>query len=125
MVDCIGYRGDTKGIMIYERYLAIVWSEEQKCFTLYTRRVNQLWRKFIKGKAMKDQHTLIKGYRDLSQEEIDLMNKGKELAESCREYIEQLEKTESIDKRWLAIGRTDIQKGFMSVIRSIAKPETF
>jgi len=26
---------------------------------------------------MKDQHEKIKGYRDLSQEEIDLMNEGK------------------------------------------------
>jgi hypothetical protein len=29
------------------------------------------------------------------------------------------------DPRWLAIGKTDLQKGFMAVIRAIAKPETF
>lgn len=29
------------------------------------------------------------------------------------------------DNRWLAIGKTDLQKGFMAVIRSIAKPTTF
>lgn len=28
---------------------------------------------------MKDQHTLISGYRDLNQEEIDLMNKIKQM----------------------------------------------
>ena len=28
---------------------------------------------------MKDQHKMIKGYRDLTQEEIDLMNEAKEL----------------------------------------------
>ncbi len=55
---------------------------------------------------MDNQHKLIKGYRDLTQDEIDLMNA-------------------SIDKRWLIIAKTDLQKGFMSLIRSIAKPETF
>ena len=74
---------------------------------------------------MKDQHTKIKGYRDLSQEEIDLMNESKELAEQCRVLIEKLEAKEGIDKRWLAIGKTDLQKGFMSVIRSVAQPTTF
>lgn len=32
---------------------------------------------------MDNQHQKIKGYRDLSQEEIDLMNEGKDLAEKC------------------------------------------
>jgi len=74
---------------------------------------------------MKDQHTKIKGYRDLSQEEIDLMNESKELASKVGELIERLEDIESIDKRWLDIGKTDLQKGFMSLVRSIAKPESF
>jgi len=72
-----------------------------------------------------NQHKQIKGYRDLSQAEIDLMNEGKGLAELCREYIQKLEEHNDIDHRWLSIGRTDLQKGFMSVIRSIAQPETF
>jgi len=78
---------------------------------------------------MDNQHKLIKGYRDLSQGEIDLMNEGKALAEQCREFCEKIDKLNDSsggpDKRWLAIGRTDLQKGFMAVIRSIAKPETF
>jgi len=74
---------------------------------------------------LKDQHTKIKGYRDLTQEEIDLMNEAKELAEKCRELVEKLENTKDIDKRWLSIGKTDLQKGFMSTIRSIARPTTF
>ena len=49
---------------------------------------------------MKDQHEKIKGYRDLSQEEIDLMNEVKEMA-------------------------ADLQKGFMALTRSIAKPDFF
>ena len=83
---------------------------------------------------MENQHKLIKGYRDLSQEEIDLMNEGKELASSVGEWIEKLEKStvnvNSVniyiaDKRWLEIGKTDLQKGFMATIRSIARPTTF
>lgn len=72
-----------------------------------------------------NQHQKIKGYRDLSQVEIDLMNEGKHLAEQCREYIEKLERTGYVDTRWLSIGRADLQKGFMAVIRSIAQPTTF
>jgi len=39
---------------------------------------------------MDNQHKHIKGYRDLSQDEIDLMNEGKALAEQCGAYIEKL-----------------------------------
>lgn len=74
---------------------------------------------------MDNQHKLIKGYRDLSQEEIDLMNDTKKFASQIGEVIEQLEALDSIDKRWLAIAKTDLQKGFMALVRAIAKPTTF
>ena len=80
---------------------------------------------------MDNQHKLIKGYRDLTQAEIDLMNEGKQLEKQVLTYLEKLNKAEFAtdenqmpDRRWLAVGRTDIEKGFMSVIRSIAKPNT-
>lgn len=78
-----------------------------------------------------NQHKKIKGYRDLTEDEILLMNEAKELAEKCRVFIEKLGDTNavtsnhSIDMRWLSIGKTDLQKGFMAVVRSIARPETF
>ena len=74
---------------------------------------------------MKDQHEKIKGYRDLSQQEIGLMNEGKALAEQVGLYIDKLQALDSTDKRWVATGKTDLQKGFMSAIRSIAQPTTF
>ena len=74
---------------------------------------------------MENQHRKINGYRELSQEEIDLMNEGKELAENVGAYIEKLEANPDTNQRWAAIGKTDLQKGFMSIIRSIAKPTTF
>ena len=73
---------------------------------------------------MDNQHTLIKGYRDLSKEEIDAMNHIKQLATEVGSALDVLTNL-PIDQRWLSIGRTDLQKGFMSVIRSIAQPTTF
>lgn len=66
----------------------------------------------------------ITGYRQLNETEAALMNEGKELAERVSQYLERLDRNEA-DPRWLAIGKTDLQKGFMAVIRSIAKPTTF
>lgn len=80
---------------------------------------------------MDNQHKLIKGYRDLTECEIDLMNKVKEKAEDIRKLLSEIEANHadtaqhSIDMRWLNIGKTDLQKGFMAVIRAIAKPDSF
>jgi hypothetical protein len=74
---------------------------------------------------MKDQHTLIKGYRDLSQQEIDLMNEGKALAEKCGEFIAKLESNDSTDKRCVSLGKTNLQQGFMWAIRAVAQPTSF
>ena len=68
---------------------------------------------------------MIKGYRELTVDEIQLINDIKDLADVIGLIINKLEKTDGIDQRWLAIGKTDLQKGFMSVVRSIAKPTSF
>ena len=67
----------------------------------------------------------VTGYRQLSEDEVALMNEGKALAEQCGAYIERLRALESTDKRWISIGATDLQQGFMAVIRGIARPTTF
>lgn len=74
---------------------------------------------------MKDQHTLIKGYRDLSAEEIALMNEVKAKAAEVGELMEKLRARRDLDQRWISIGVTDLQKGFMCVIRGIAQPGGF
>lgn len=79
----------------------------------------------------------ITGYRQLSADEVALMNEGKALAEQVGAYIAKLrqhpdvakfnpdpEKT-PLDQRWVSIGATDLQRGFMAVIRGIAQPTTF
>lgn len=75
----------------------------------------------------------VKGYRELTQAEVDLMNEGKALAEQCGAWIEKLrgmgQKTEEVptglDQRWVSIGATQLQQGFMAAIRGIAQPTTF
>ena len=74
---------------------------------------------------MDNQHKKIKGYRDLSEEEIALMNEAKELAEQVGVLVNKIMDTPQVDLRWTAIGKTDLQKGFMSLIRGIAQPTTF
>ncbi len=74
---------------------------------------------------MKDQHKHIKGYRDLSQGEIDAMNKIKGKAEEIRLLVEELRNTPGLDQRWISIGVTELQQGFMALVRGVAQPETF
>lgn len=74
---------------------------------------------------MDNQHQKIKGYRDLNQDEIDLMNEGKALAEQCGEFIQKLRANAEADQRWVSIGQTNLQTGFMDLIRAVAKPTTF
>ena len=74
---------------------------------------------------MDNQHRKISGYRELNQEEVDQMNRVKEVAKDVGALVEDMGTMDEVDKRWLAIGTTDLQKGFMSLTRSVAKPGFF
>ena len=74
---------------------------------------------------MDNQHRLIAGYRDLTEEEIGLINSFKEIGNQMGELIDMAGLLDNIDHRWLEIARTDLQKGVMALVRSIAKPTTF
>ncbi len=74
---------------------------------------------------MDNQHRQIKGYRDLTQAEIDYMNCTKELGNKLGELITSLESLPDIDRRWLAMGKSSLQVGIMEIVRSIAKPNSF
>ncbi len=93
---------------------------------------------------MENQHRKIKGYRELSQEEIDLMNRIKakgaellalqaELDMKLSDYQNYLmlsvgdggepERFQAAEPfRWSAIGKTDIQTGIMALVRAVAQP---
>ena len=79
---------------------------------------------------MENQHRQIKGYRELSADEIAVMNSIKETAAVVGKLVDVLDSLSlgddiAVDKRWLSIGRTDLQKGFMALTRAVAKPEFF
>ena len=86
---------------------------------------------------MENQHQHIKGYRDLSPVEIELMNEIKAKADEVGTLIERLKTwhytvpgTDTVtndhpDQRWVAIGATQLQQGFMALTRAVAKPTTF
>lgn len=74
---------------------------------------------------MDNQHKLIKGYRDLTQDEIDLMNAVKSEGVRLGELIERLRACDGIDQRWVSIGNTDLQTGIMALVRSVAQPTSF
>lgn len=104
---------------------------------------------------MENQHRKIAGYRDLSKEEIDLMNqvkqKGAELLELQKAIRAKLTtdlsekftavyridigerrddgEQDELDRfsaaeplKWVDLGKTDIQRGVMALVRAIAQP---
>lgn len=98
---------------------------------------------------MENQHKKIKGYRDLSQQEIDLMNRIKAHAEKTSELISEVkslrtdaqehdcfgvpfDRTDSLTDeqaseslRCLALAKTNLQTGQMWFVRAVALPESF
>jgi predicted nuclease with TOPRIM domain len=74
---------------------------------------------------MKDQHTKIKGYRDLTQEEIDLMNEVKVKGAELEALIEKLKALQSNDQKWIEVGELQLKQGIMSLVRAVAQPTSF
>lgn len=74
---------------------------------------------------MDNQHRQIKGYRELSQGEIDLMNEIKATGIELGALVTKLRTTEGLDQRWISIGTTDLQTGLMALTRGVAQPNTF
>ncbi|MEW8253733.1 MAG: hypothetical protein AB2747_05225 [Candidatus Thiodiazotropha taylori] len=74
---------------------------------------------------MDNQHRKIKGYRELNQEEIDLINEIKTMGAEIGDLVDKLRNAEGLDQRWVDIGATDFQTGLMALTRSVAQPEFF
>ena len=90
---------------------------------------------------MENQHRKITGYRDLTQDEIDLMN---EIKAKGRELQSLIEKVNAVNTglreitgdaadavadseafRWASVARTHWQEGCMALTRAVAKPKFF
>jgi hypothetical protein len=71
--------------------------------------------------------TPITGYRELTPHQIETVNKIKEFGNTLSSLIGDLSRDDALnmDLRWGAIAQTDLQKGFMALVRSITRPEGF
>lgn len=88
---------------------------------------------------MKDQHKHIKGYRDLSEDEVKLVNelkeKGAEIGELLEKIINIRDQQCIVDDltgddilesyRCLDTAKDNIQTGMMWAIRSVTLPQSF
>lgn len=85
---------------------------------------------------MDNQHRKISGYRELNEDEIQLMNAIKNLGPILQEVIKAVERSIEADNvnhgspdaeayRWVSIGKTHLQQGLMALTRAVARPEFF
>lgn len=74
---------------------------------------------------MENQHRKITGYRELTQDEIDMMNCLKETGVQLEKIVKLLLDDPNYDKRWVNIGATHLQQGLMALTRSVARPTSF
>jgi len=63
-------------------------------------------------------------YRQLSQEEIALVERSRSAGKLLRDLLADAMIADA-DPRWIAIAQTDFQRGLMSLVRAISKPEFF
>lgn len=67
--------------------------------------------------------TDVPGYTEQSEVNTQLIGKTKEVEERLLRYVESIPRATQVDPRWLAIGITHFQQGFMAVVRAIAQPQ--
>lgn len=78
----------------------------------------------------------IKGYRELSTDEVALINKIKEHGEQTRALVqevsafvenreEDIQPMATSDGRWVSIAMTHLQQGHMALTRAVASPTSF
>ena len=94
---------------------------------------------------MDNQHRKITNYRELSEEEIELMNRLKQKGQEFLDLLKEVEETQgsmlsaiaqdsSVEDRiaairngdcfrWLAMAKTDVQTATMFACRAVALPE--
>lgn len=64
----------------------------------------------------------VAGYKAQSSDTVDDVNHNKAIEERLLRQLDRYADDPAIDKRWLAIGRTHIEQGFMAVNRAIFQP---
>lgn len=64
----------------------------------------------------------VSGYRPQSNGAVEAVNANKRLEEMVLRQLDLLAAWPLIDRRWLAIGRTAIEQGFMAANRAVFQP---
>ena len=81
----------------------------------------------------------IRGYRELTPGEVQLINDIKEKANEVGAMVAVLRSyvvntpfavppgvdPNKFDQRWISLGATHLQEGFMALVRGVARPEGF
>lgn len=67
--------------------------------------------------------TPVKGYQQQPRANIDQVNINKEMEEMVLQRLDELALNANVNPRWLAIGRTAIEQGFMAANRAIMNPK--
>jgi hypothetical protein len=71
-----------------------------------------------------NQHKKISGYRDLSLEEIELINRVKRTEQMVALLHADVKLGDAGDPRELAIARSHFEDAFIHLVKAVAKPET-
>jgi hypothetical protein len=64
----------------------------------------------------------VAGYKPQTEANVKLVNTNKQLEEVIMRILDMMKTKATIDQRWLAIGRTAIEQGFMAVNRAVFQP---
>lgn len=67
----------------------------------------------------------IQGYRELTEEEVKLVNYVKGQGDAMGALIQTLRDNPDCDQRWVSIAQTHFQEGCMAAVRSVTKPTGF
>ena len=74
---------------------------------------------------MENQLRQTKGYRELTADEVSLINDIKTIGDKVGDMVKNASEDSLADQRWVSIARTHLQQGFMALVRSVAKPTSF
>lgn len=64
----------------------------------------------------------VAGYRPQGDDKVALVNRNKQAEERVLRLLDHLATAPGVDPRWFAIGRTQIEQGFMAINRAVFKP---
>ena len=65
----------------------------------------------------------VSGYRQLSAEELALINATKDRQREVADWWAKVATTPGVDPRSVAIARTHFEEGFSALVKSIARPD--